>query len=102
MIRENMQWTPKCQSKWSSGNKTEPRCRAKAVGSEVSYQLSLPPGSALTTANSIIFSPFRQAYSNSRASRRKAKPEKALAGNCPDSNSRASEGKAKLGWKVEH
>lgn len=43
------------------------------MGNEDFYQLSLPPGNALTIINRPIFNHFRQTYSNSRASGGKAK-----------------------------
>src|ERR1017187_3890534 len=48
MTKANGPKTPRCPTKWSSGNKNRASLPCKAVGSEDSYQLSLPPGSAIT------------------------------------------------------
>src|SRR6266581_3192231 len=92
---------PRSPARLNSGIKNRASLPCKAVGSEDSYQLSLPPGSALTNTNPITISAIQQAYSNSRASGGKAKQINLYYQKNLYSNSRASGGKAKQSTQSE-
>ena|ERR1700677_2512101 len=88
--------TQKFQTKWNSGikNRIELPC-ASTVGNSIQYQLSLPPGSAVTGPKLSNNNPFQQAYFITRASGGKAKQFFSREEIRADFITRASGGKAK-------